>query len=237
VTGMTAADPDTAETAAAILQLLAGSTAEPLPRHKHGLSRDDVRKSQSARILAAAIDLFADQGYADTTVLQIAKRAGVSRKTFYEFYDCKEDVFLGTYKAVRVLVTEAGLAGDGALALESLPQYIERLLLVLGVAPAATRMFFLEALGAGPRVRARRNEAITEFVTAVAPRLRQLRERVEPTLPPLSTELCYAVTAAAMELVVGHLTRSTPETLSQLAPELTRVVTAIVTPNHPARAP
>ncbi|MUM18344.1 hypothetical protein BI330_18170 [Mycobacterium sp. CBMA 623] len=92
-------------------------------------------------------------------------------------------------------------------------------------------MFFLEATGAGPRVRMRRNEAIAEFVAAVTPGLQQLRASNEPGLPPLSLELSNAVVASVIELIVQHLARSGPETLPDIAPAITGFVRAIVAPN------
>jgi Bacterial regulatory proteins, tetR family len=81
------------ETATAVFRLLAGGSLEPLPRHRHGLSRDDIQEAQRVRITAAAIELFATDGYATTSVLTIAKRAGVPSKTFYEPCATKEDLF------------------------------------------------------------------------------------------------------------------------------------------------
>src|SRR5258705_416950 len=55
-----------------------------LPRHRHGLTREAVRTSQSARVLAATADVVAERGYAGASAAAIAKRAGVSSKTFNE---------------------------------------------------------------------------------------------------------------------------------------------------------
>lgn len=41
----------------------------------------------------AAFELFLEQGYAGTTVDQIATRAGVSRGTFFNYFSGKSDVF------------------------------------------------------------------------------------------------------------------------------------------------
>lgn len=224
------------ETAFAVLS---GSAPTPLPRHKHDLSREQVRESQSGRVLAAAISLFAEQGYSATSVMHIAQRAGISRKTYYELFDSKEDVFLDAYRAVSVLLDAArdtlGQQDQPELTPDTVEDYCQFLLRFLGIIPAATRMFFLEALGVGPRVRARRNETITEFVTGITPALQQLRSHYEPALPPLDTQLCYAITAAAIEMIVQHLAEGDPETLTSLAPELSDLVRAIVTPNHAAR--
>jgi len=46
------------------------------------------------RLQAAALDLFASQGYHETTVAQIAARAGVSEMTFFRHFAVKEDSLL-----------------------------------------------------------------------------------------------------------------------------------------------
>jgi AcrR family transcriptional regulator len=41
----------------------------------------------------AAFELFLEQGYAATTVEHVTRRAGVSRNTFFNYFDAKGDVF------------------------------------------------------------------------------------------------------------------------------------------------
>ncbi len=183
------------------------------------------------------MELFADNGYAATAVSDITKRAGVSRKTFYELYDDKEDAFIDSYRVVEMLVVGSGTgettgAWTPVSSPEAVSELVERFLLLLGFAPAATKMFFLEAVGVSSRVRARRNEAITEFVAAVTPTMQDLRARFEPGLPPLPTDVCHAMTAAAIELIIEYLADHEPTELVQLTPRFTQLIRAIVTPNH-----
>jgi mycofactocin system transcriptional regulator len=57
-------------------------------------SRQDVAR--------AALDLFARQGYDHTTVDQIAAAVGVSRRTFFRYYDSKSEVVWGEFDAELV---------------------------------------------------------------------------------------------------------------------------------------
>jgi AcrR family transcriptional regulator len=47
------------------------------------------------RLEAAALDLFAENGYEDTTVTQIADRAGLNRATFFRHFADKREVLFG----------------------------------------------------------------------------------------------------------------------------------------------
>lgn len=55
--------------------------------------RGRPRASSRSVLEDAALDLFVEQSYAGTTVEQIAQRAGVSRNTFFNYFESKSDVF------------------------------------------------------------------------------------------------------------------------------------------------
>lgn len=58
--------------------------------------RDLVREA----IAHAAWELFAAEGYEGATVAEIARAAGVSRRTFFRYFSSKEDVVVGTSDAL-----------------------------------------------------------------------------------------------------------------------------------------
>src|SRR3712207_4906070 len=70
-----------------------------LPRGSHGLDRGVVEASQRARLLEAVGRAVAGKGYAATTIDDIVRGAGVSKKTFYEHFADKEDCFVAAYEA------------------------------------------------------------------------------------------------------------------------------------------
>jgi len=82
---------------------LAGVAPQQLPRHPHGLSREDVARSQRGRILRAVAESVAANGYSATSVADVIARAGVSRSTFYELYDGKESAFLDAYSGIEIV--------------------------------------------------------------------------------------------------------------------------------------
>lgn len=64
-----------------------------------------ARKQLTTReLILAAFELFAIQGYDETTVEQIADQVGISKRTFFRYFANKEDLVLGNleHTAVRL---------------------------------------------------------------------------------------------------------------------------------------
>ncbi|MDT8913420.1 TetR family transcriptional regulator [Amycolatopsis sp. PS_44_ISF1] len=74
------------------------------------------RRELRRALASAAIDLFVAQGYEATTVDEIAAAAGVGRRTFFRYFDAKDDVIFANHDEIvaemeRVFET-AGPDGD-----------------------------------------------------------------------------------------------------------------------------
>jgi AcrR family transcriptional regulator len=62
-------------------------------KSEKGLSRRDAHKLKTRTTLRdAALDLFLAQGYDATTTDQVAAKAGVSTRTFFRYFDSKDEV-------------------------------------------------------------------------------------------------------------------------------------------------
>ena len=126
-----------------------------------------MTESQRGRILQAMIEVVAERGYPETRVVDVISLAGVSRKTFYELFDSKEDCFLAAYDILL-----GNLFGDTAKGFESKPgaSWSERtaaglsaLLEHLAAHPDEARFAIVEVLAAGPKALARRDAALRQF--------------------------------------------------------------------------
>jgi len=59
------------------------------------------------RLVVAALDLFAERGYENTTVIEIAERAGLTKSTFFRHFPDKREVLFGGGVAMSALLAEA----------------------------------------------------------------------------------------------------------------------------------
>ena len=79
------------------------------------------------RIVLAAVDLFTEQGYDETTVAQIAERAGLTKSTFFRhFPDKRELLAAGQETLGRLLAEGIAEAPADASPLEAVAAGLER---------------------------------------------------------------------------------------------------------------
>lgn len=192
----------------------------PLPRGRHGLSRDVVLLSQRSRLLDGMVHAVADRGYGAATVADALRHAGVSRATFYEHFADKEDCFCAAYAAgARVHHTKV----MHAVAVE--PDAHQRLragtaayLDVLEEHPAYARAFLIEVAAAGPRAAELRAAALRRYVRMLKQWYARER-RQNARLRPLPESVFVAYVVGSNGLVTGRLRRSAPR-LRELLPVL-----------------
>jgi AcrR family transcriptional regulator len=73
-------------------------------RDKRGTAQHArMSELQRTRIVGAAVDTLVELGYDGITVRQIADRAGVSRKTFYEHFEDRDGCFVAALGERRAL--------------------------------------------------------------------------------------------------------------------------------------
>lgn len=73
---------------------MAASSAKPTFEVQSQVTDAELVKRRRGQIIAAAVDLFAHQGYYKTTIQDVAKKAGVSAGLIYQYVRDKEDVLL-----------------------------------------------------------------------------------------------------------------------------------------------
>jgi AcrR family transcriptional regulator len=138
--------------------------------------REQKKSATRQRLVAVAVRAFSVDGYAETTVDDIAGAAGVSPRTFFHYFPTKQDVLLGHERALLAdlvaAVTDADASHSAARALwdavERLAQHFDR-------ESAQLRPLYALIIGE-PSVHRRSLELQTEWehelAGALSPRLR-----------------------------------------------------------------
>lgn len=188
-----------------------------LPSGRHGLPREYVVNSQRSRLLAAAVLIAGEDGYAGMTVSAVISRAGVSRKTFYEFFADREDCFLAAFDGLVAVALrgarEAYDSGDGWT--ERLRATLAAALETLASHPHEARLGFVEVLAAGPLALERRDRALRAFMEFLSPGY-EAADR-DTGIPPLMPE---AIVGAIYEIIYTRVLHQRTAELPALLPEL-----------------
>lgn len=112
----------------------------------------DVARHQRDRLEGAMIEAVARHGYAGTTVRELVTLAGVSKSTFYENFDSKEQCFLATFdQIVDRLGARVGAAyRAGGNFRERLVAGLAAFMNLAVEEPAAASLAAVESLTLGP---------------------------------------------------------------------------------------
>jgi AcrR family transcriptional regulator len=172
-----------------------------LPRGPHSLPPEEVRRVQRERLVRAAIDTVASDGYAAATVREIVRRAGVSLKAFYEHFESKQDCVLRAIaESMQVLPVHLD-DPPGETAEERLGSVFRRPLEFFAREPAVARAFHLELRAAGREGRALYFEVLRIFAGV----LREWHEREAPDAAAATSPERYRAAVGAGEQLVTEL--------------------------------
>ncbi len=154
--------------------------------------------------MAAAV---AERGYARTSVADVAVRAGVSTRAFYEQFADKEECFLAAYDAgVGALLAAARDALDDVATSSPLVRFERALaayLDVMSLEPHFARTFLLEVYAAGPRALELRREVQRRFVEVMVEALGSGRGGGDA--PAEERFACEALVGAVSSLVTARV--------------------------------
>jgi AcrR family transcriptional regulator len=121
------------------------------------------------RMLAVAAKIIAERGDLDTTVADIIKGAKVSRKTFYDLFDNREDWSLAVFDdtVARIAAVAAQAYGREQSWREKIRAGLCSILQFINDEPELGALVIAEALKAGPDVLERRGNVRAELITIV----------------------------------------------------------------------
>ncbi len=183
------------------------------PGRQGALPRSRVSEIQRARMLHAMAEVAAQDGAQRATVARVVARSGVSRRTFYDLFEDREDCFIAAFEDALGRVCERTLAEYGGSGRWQ-ARVRAALLAILGFFeedPDMGRLLVVESLTAGPRAVERRAQVVALLVDAIGEGERQTR--AEPAQPALSAE---GVVGAVLSVVHARLQRGETGSLTGL---------------------
>lgn len=152
---------------------------KPIPAGREKLPREVREEHQRARVLAAAVDVFAEKGYPATTVDDLVAAARMGVGSFYAFFNGKEECLIAAHRQVvaharAVMIAAAGAAPawpqQACLGLRELLAWVAR-------EPASAKVALVEIQTGGPAALGRYQETLS----AAAEFFRRGRDLLPPS--------------------------------------------------------
>lgn len=182
------------------------------------LPREFVASHKRRRMMDAIAELTAESGYEATKIADIVRRAAVARKTLYDNFDGKEDLFLSAIDAtvaeMRALVEAACAEADSREG--GIVAGIEAVLDFVAEHPAASRMCMVEAISATPSSARLYEAAVRDFV--------ELFRRNAPEGADLPETIEESLVGGVAWILQLQIRRGEAERAPELLPELSQFV-------------
>jgi AcrR family transcriptional regulator len=143
-----------------------------LPRGPQALPPEQVAADQRERLYEATIKAVNERGFVATTISDLVAHAGVSRRSFYEHFENKEECLLATYDALIERLTARIVAAYDPKDewIDQIEAIVRALFEASSDRPDAARLVCVEMGAAGPvgiERWARDAELLTAFITNV----------------------------------------------------------------------
>jgi AcrR family transcriptional regulator len=193
-----------------------GTIAPPAHvNHRHGRpvrQRDHVREIQRMRVLDAMVRVAADRGIHGASVARVVSAARVSRRTFYAFFDDRDDCLLVAIEQALDVVREranAAYASQGTWA-DSVRAGLHTLLRFLDEEPRLARLCVVQAPAGNAATLARRRQLLDELAT-VLDRARGEKGAMQP--PSITAQ---GLVGGALSVIHARLLSTTRDPLTEL---------------------
>lgn len=169
--------------------------------------------------MTALAELTAEKGYEATKISDIVRRAGVARKTLYDNFEGKEEVFLAAFDDSRnelIRRVKEATAGEDEWR-EQIEAGLGAFLGYVAEEPTLARMCMIEALSATPVTTKRYEETLDTFVAMA-------RETL-PDDDGLPETIVETLVGGVQWIVYKQIRNGDAEKAEELLPELTDFMT------------
>lgn len=169
--------------------------------------------------MSALIELVGEHGYEATTVTQVIRRAGISRKAFYEHFGNMQECFLATYESIVADDFErvAAAAREASGPQEELGHGLGVLFQRAVQSPGAQRLVLVEVAALGPAGIARREQLISAYESMLRANLGAV-----PRPGIISNPVLRAIVGGFLKVLYSRVQDRAERELPTLIPDLVR---------------
>lgn len=188
-----------------------------LPRGRNNIPREVREQHQRDRLIAAVATTVAEQGYSKLTVEHVIREAGVSRTTFYENFENKDEAVLVAHSAI--LERFLGILFRACSAEREWPLQVKSAICAAlefaAAEPGQAGLLTLDALAANIEI-AQHVMASTDHLAALLSRGRKFSDEAAE-LPELTEK---SVIGAASAIISSRIASGEADGLPALAPQI-----------------
>jgi len=185
-------------------------------------ARDTRANDKRARILDAAVKVFAERGFHSATVAGIARAAGVADGTIYLYFKGKDDLLLRLFdESMTALLAQAREAlSRERTAPGKLRRFIQLHLAAVERSPDLASVLIVELRQSAQFLKAADRQKLAAYVDVIAEIVRQGQEsgEIDRGISPATVK--RAVFGALDELALGWLLGGRRVTLKKTAAEV-----------------
>jgi AcrR family transcriptional regulator len=190
-----------------------GAARDRLKTGENGVGRGQVAEIQRARMLTAMVQEVSEHGAANVSVAHVVARSGVSRRTFYEIFEDREDCFLAAFDDALKHVAAAVVPAyeQSGSRRSKIRAGLTALLESLECDPATGRLLIVESLAAGPGALGRRQHVLAQIIPIVEQGHAESKSPGDP--PALTAE---GILGGVLSVLHARLTQESGESMLEL---------------------
>jgi len=191
------------------------------------LAASERREARRRRLLDAALQLFAEVGYHDTSVDDVVAKARTSKSAFYEYFESKEDCF-------RVLLEQEGGALVTAVNVAAAAGIDHRDRMRRGIhafvaaclgRSRVARLLLVESVGLSPSIEEVRHRLHDEFAKLAEQAVRYAQEHGDRDLAGIDPAVYGRVIVGAVnEATIWYLEAGSGDDAEGLADRICRAL-------------
>lgn len=138
--------------------------SQPIAKRVYGKKDAEARVLERRdRLLSAALELFSNQGYANTTIESLCSEAKVTTRHFYQIFTSREALLLALYNQIIDVLNTAlldAIQAEHSGFQEKIKQIVEALVTHYLTDTRRAQIGVVEVVGASPLIERRRREVI-----------------------------------------------------------------------------